>query len=144
MPVWARIFFSSSSFFSNRRGWDRRAEEGQRDREERERGGEWVGGRTGGATRNSYQLIITEQGEEKKESWQTSTENWHVFLEAGSWELKRQIWLPETAEMIIKGDLDRMAEDIGHAGKSQQAGTRSFKLCLTKAGFYLIAVSDHF
>lgn len=46
--------------------------------------------------------------------------------------------------MIIKGDLDRMAEDIGHAGKSQQAGTRSFKLYLTKAGFYLIAVSDHF
>lgn len=46
--------------------------------------------------------------------------------------------------MIIKGDLDRMAEDIGHAGKSQQAGTRSFKLCLTKAAFYLIAVSDHF
>lgn len=29
-------------------------------------GGEWVGGRTGGATRNSYQLIIIEQGEEKK------------------------------------------------------------------------------
>ena len=23
--------------------------------------------------------------------------------------------------MIIKGDLDRMAEDIGHAGKSQEA-----------------------
>lgn len=23
--------------------------------------------------------------------------------------------------MIIKGDLDRMAEDIGHAGKSQRA-----------------------
>ncbi|CAG08923.1 unnamed protein product [Tetraodon nigroviridis] len=25
--------------------------------------------------------------------------------------------------MIIKGDLDRMAEDIGHAGKSQQAAS---------------------
>lgn len=35
--------------------------------------------------------------------------------------------------MIIKGDLDRMAEDIGHAGKSQQAGTRGFKLHGTKA-----------
>lgn len=26
--------------------------------------------------------------------------------------------------MIIKGDLDRMAEDIGHAGKSQEAASR--------------------
>lgn len=38
--------------------------------------------------------------------------------------------------MIIKGDLDRMAEDIGHAGKSQQAGTRRFEPNLTNAGFY--------
>lgn len=34
---------------------------------QRREGGEWVGGRTGGATRNSYQLIIIEQGEEKRE-----------------------------------------------------------------------------
>lgn len=46
--------------------------------------------------------------------------------------------------MIIKGDLDRMAEDIGHAGKSQQAGARSSELHLTEAGFSFIAVSDQF
>lgn len=45
-------------------------------------------------------------------------------MEAGSSKLKRQIWLLETAEMIIKGDLDRMAEDIGHAGKSWYAVQR--------------------
>lgn len=27
----------------------------------------------------------------KKKSWQTSSENWHGFLEAGSSKLKRQI-----------------------------------------------------
>lgn len=35
---------------------------------------------------------------------------------SGGWQLKVRY---ETAEMIIKGDLDRMAEDIGHAGKSR-------------------------
>lgn len=44
--------------------------------------------------------------------------------------------------MIIKGDLDRMAEDIGHAGKSQRAGTRSFKLYRTKAVSHFTGVSD--
>lgn len=38
------------------------------------------------------------------------------FLEAGSSKLKRQKLLQKTAEMIIKGDLDRMAEEIGHPG----------------------------
>lgn len=60
----------------------------ERQRKEGE-GGKWVGGRTRGATRNSYQLIIIERG--GKKSWQTRTENWHVFLEAGSSKLKRQI-----------------------------------------------------
>lgn len=50
----------------------------EREREEGER--EQEGGR---ATRNSLQLII-------KKSWQSCSENWHGFWEAGSSKLKRQ------------------------------------------------------
>lgn len=39
----------------------RRAEEGQRDTERQREGEKWVGGRTEGATRNSYQLIIVKK-----------------------------------------------------------------------------------
>lgn len=94
MQEYARIFIGGVS--------ERERDRGRRDREQE---GGW-------ATRNSLQLII-------KKSWQSCSENWHGFWEAGSSKLKRQKWLQKTVEMIIKGDLDRMAEEIGHPGNVQ-------------------------
>lgn len=53
----------------------------------RREGGEWVGGRTGGATRNSYQLIIIEQGEEKKRAGRRARKTGMLF---GGWQLRAE------------------------------------------------------
>lgn len=54
-------------------------------RQRREGEGRGVGGRTDRRSDKKFISINNHRaGGGKKESWQTSTENWHVLLEAGS------------------------------------------------------------
>lgn len=76
-----------STYFFFFIGGDEKEGRGGKERQ-RDRGrGRKVGGRTDLRSEKKFISI----NNHKKKSWQTSSENWHGFLEAGSSKLKRQI-----------------------------------------------------